>query len=230
MATYMYVAARSPSMLAFATSMVSPACRHSSDVTRWRPGQVANHNIVLMVHQILAWKHYMYTVAFENSLLTFLILQGQNDEKFGSTFVVCVSLEAFILLFLLFHSISSLFTSRVEDWVEQETMANESKDLLTAENLTKALLSPTHKIQWAKRLTSGSAVVGLVAFLIKLGGYPTAFSYARGVISLLTDRHSRRSAMVITKTMAKSYKVFFQVIFFFFCSFGGIDYASILLA
>jgi len=132
---------------------------------------------MLMVHQIRAWEHY--TMVFESSLLTFLILQGWNDEKSGSTFVVCVVLEAFILLLLLFHSISSLFISRVENWVKQETMTNENKDWLTAENLTKALLSPAHKSQWANRLASGSAVAGLVAFFIKLGGYPTAFAYAR---------------------------------------------------
>ena len=133
----------------------------------------------LAINTYIAGYREHYTMVFESSLLTFLILQGWNDEKSGSTFVVCVVLEAFILLLLLFHSISSLFISRVENWVKQETMTKENKDWLTAENLTTALLSPAHKSQWANRLASGSTVAGLIAFFIKLAGYPTAFAYAR---------------------------------------------------
>ena len=197
---YLRVATRSPSMLACALF------------------EVTNQKVLQFIHTIRAMVHY--SKAFQISLFVLFVLQGWNDDTASSKLVPCAIMEAVILVFLLFHSVSTLIMKRVEDWIKMRIIADPDTSV-TSEELTKAIFERKIHNTTEPGVFVGVGVVlaGLVTFVIKLAGYPVAFAYARGFILLLVDRKSRSAAKLMTHTMAKSQAVFFVLFFFvIFCT------------
>lgn len=120
-------------------------------------------------------------MVFQVVQLAFFMLQGWNHSDYGSTtFVSCVVIEGLILIFLLFHSGSTLIIKGVEGWVRSKDQGAASTSEFTSEEMIRSLSDRSlYHDSNGVFIALGAVSAGIVVYFVKLAGYATAFGYAR---------------------------------------------------